>query len=382
MAVKKDYYEILGVDRNATPEEIKKAYRRLALKYHPDRNPSKEAEEKFKEISEAYAVLSDPEKRRQYDLYGHAGIEGHYTYEDLFRNVDFSEIFRDLGFDLGFGDFFDSLFGFWGQERRDTRPRKGRDLYLKIDVSAEEAYYGSVKTIKVGKYETCDVCKGTGARSESGVKTCDRCQGTGQIQEVSGNAFTRFVRVSTCPTCQGTGVRITDPCQKCGGRKKVFVEKEIKVEVPAGVETGAMLKVEREGEAGRNGGPSGDLYVEINVLEEKGMVRRGPDIFLKKWISYPKAVLGGREKINLFKEEIEFEVPPLTPSGALIKVEGKGYPRKINSKARGDLFVEVEISVPEKLTSEIKEAVEKLAETLGEKYDKRRIWFKPRLSKS
>lgn len=381
MAAKRDYYEILGVDRNATLEEIKKAYRRLALKYHPDRNPSKEAEERFKEISEAYAVLSDPEKRRQYDLYGHAGIEGHYTYEDLFRNVDFSEIFRDLGFDFGFGDIFNDLFGFWGQRTGTARRRKGRDLYANVEITLEDAYYGAKKKFKFGRNETCRECGGTGASGQDGLKECTRCAGKGQIQEVSGNAFTRFVRVMTCPQCNGTGKVIVKPCRACGGRTRIYAEKEVELEIPAGVENGTVLKIQGEGEEGTNGGERGDLYVEINVLPEDGIERRGPDIFLKKWIGYPKAVLGGKEKVKIFEEEIEVEIPPLTPSGTKIRIEGKGFPKRISSKKRGDLYVEIGIAVPKKLTSEIREAVAKLAEVLGEDAGKKRSWIKNPFSK-
>lgn len=381
MAAKRDYYEILGVDRNATQEEIKKAYRRLALKYHPDRNPSKEAEEKFKEISEAYAVLSDPEKRRQYDLYGHAGIEGHYTYEDLFRNVDFSEIFRDLGFDFGFGDIFSDIFGFWGQQTGTARRRKGRDLYANLEVTLEDAYYGAKKKFRFGKTETCKECRGTGAKGEDGLKDCVRCGGKGQIQEVSGNAFTRFVRVMTCPQCGGTGRVVVNPCPKCGGRKRIYQEKEIELDIPAGVETGTVLKIEGEGEEGINGGDRGDLYVEVSVAPEKGIERRGSDIYMRKWVTYPKAVLGGKEKLNLFKEEIEFEIPPLTPSGTMIRIEGRGFPKRISSKNRGDLFIEIGIAVPKKLNPEVREAVRRLAEVLGEDLNRKKSWIRNPFSK-
>ncbi|MCX7831340.1 MAG: molecular chaperone DnaJ [Actinobacteria bacterium] len=376
MAVKKDYYEILGVSRDATPEEIKKAYRRLALKYHPDRNPSKEAEEKFKEISEAYAVLSDPEKRKQYDMFGHAGIDGHYSYEDLFRNVDFSDIFRDLGFDFGFEDLFDSFFGF-GRRRREG-PRKGKDLYLKVDISMEDAYYGSNKRVKVGKYESCPVCNGTGADGPDAIENCKKCQGTGQIQEVTGNAFTRFVRVMTCPLCRGTGKNILRKCKSCSGEGIVYKEKEIELKIPAGVESGAMMRVEKEGEAGVNGGQPGDLYVEINVKPEKGLERRGADIYIRKWVSYPVAVLGGVVSVKLFRETIEFKIPPLSPSGSIIRIEGKGFPKRLGGRERGDLLVEIGISVPEKITPEIREAVEKISSALegDSSLKSKKTWFK------
>jgi molecular chaperone DnaJ len=377
MAVKKDYYEILGVDRNATQEEIKKAYRRLALEYHPDRNPSKEAEEKFKEISEAYAVLSDPEKRRQYDLYGHAGIEGRYTYEDLFSNIDFSEIFRDLGFDFGFGfgDIFDAFLGRTSR-RRETR-RKGRDLYQVLEIDLKDAYYGREKTVNIGKYSQCKACSGTGAEGKDGLKSCERCGGTGQIQEASGNAFMRFVRVMTCPACGGAGRIIVKPCKVCSGEGRIFERKSISVRIPAGAEDGTVIRVEGEGEPGVNGGEHGDLYIELKVKPEKGIERRAADLFLKKWISYPEAVLGGVETIELFDEKIELEIPKLTPSGSIIRIPGKGMPTDYTGRSRGDLLVEIHISVPEKLTSAVKQEVEKLAEVLGVQTDRKKgFWFR------
>jgi molecular chaperone DnaJ len=368
MAVKKDYYEILGVSPNATQEEIKKAYRRLALKYHPDRNPSKEAEEKFKEISEAYAVLSDPEKRRQYDLFGHAGIEGNYSYEDLFRNVDFSEVFKDLGFDFGFGfdDLFGSLFGFGRRRTERKTPQKGRDLYSRLVIELKDAYYGSTKKLKVGRQVICSVCQGRGTKEPDGIETCKNCGGTGQVQHVSGNAFTRFVRITTCPACGGAGSKIVKPCPSCKGEGRIYEQKEIAVHIPAGIEDGSVLRIEGEGEAGFNGGPSGDLYVEVKIKPEKGIERRGADIYISKWISYPKAVLGGKEKIKLFDEEIEFEVPELAPSDSTIRIDGKGFPIETGGKRRGDLYIILKIDTPQKLTSEIREAVKRLAELLGE----------------
>lgn len=368
MAVKKDYYEILGVSRDATPEEIKKAYRRLALKYHPDRNPSREAEEKFKEISEAYAVLSDPEKRRQYDMFGHAGIEGNYSYEDLFRNVDFSEIFRDLGFDFSFGfdDFISSFFGFGRQRRREAAPQKGRDIYAQLEIELKDSYYGAVKEIVAGRHVICKECQGRGTTRPDGIQVCNNCNGTGQVQHVSGNAFTRFVRVTTCPVCRGTGSKIVDPCKSCKGEGRVYEQKEIKLNIPAGIEDGSILRLEGEGEAGYNGGPPGDLYVEVRIKPEKGIERRGADIYVSKWISYPKAVLGGKEKLKIFDEEIELEIPELSPSDSRIKVPGKGFPVTAGSTRRGNLYVVLKIDVPSKLTPEVKEALKQLSEVLGE----------------
>lgn len=379
MAAKKDYYEILGVDRNATQEEIKKAYRRLALKYHPDRNPGKDAEEKFKEISEAYAVLSDPEKRRQYDLYGHEGIESQYSYDDLFRSVNFEELFRNFGFN--FDDIFESFFGAGTRQGRERAPERGRDIYLKVRVSMEDAYYGTKKTVKVGKYETCPKCNGTGAENKDGISVCSRCNGTGQVQEVSGNSFTRFIRVYPCPNCGGRGEIIVNPCKTCQGKGSYFVEKEISVDIPAGVDSGSLIQIAGEGEMGRNGGRPGDLYVEIELSPEFGVKRRGSDLEIKKWISYPKAVLGGKETVELFEERITFQIPPQSPSGTKICIPGKGFPKKVNSPERGDLYIELEIAVPEKITPEIKNALELLDKALKQeeaKESRNKGWFKKR----
>lgn len=372
MAAKRDYYEILGVSRDASQEEIKKAYRRLALKYHPDRNPSKEAEEKFKEISEAYAVLSDPEKRRLYDAYGHAGIDSRYSYEDIFRGADFSDfsdLFRGFGFG-GFEDIFDLFFG----GRRSSRSRRGRDLSYDLHLTMEEAFRGTKKTLEIPRVETCESCRGTGARSPEDVETCKVCGGTGQIQKVSTSGFSRFIQITTCDQCGGRGVTVKKKCQTCGGTGQVYRSRKITVDIPAGVDNGHVIRLQGQGEAGEQGAPPGDLYVNIKIKPENGLRREGKDLYLNKWVQYPTAVLGGDVEIDLFGEKVNLHIPAGTPSGTMIRVPGKGMPLP-GSPSRGDLYVTVQIDVPRKLSKKAKELIKELSEELqNEKQTRKRLF--------
>lgn len=380
MPAKRDYYEALGISKEATKDEIKKAYRKLALKYHPDRNPSPEAEERFKEISEAYAVLSDAEKRRQYDTFGHAGIEGHYTYEDLFRGVDFSDIFRDLGFDFDFGGFPDFFTSFFGSRRRtETRETRGRDLRFDLAITMEEAFRGVEKEITVPRTEVCPTCRGSRAKPGSSPEKCPVCEGSGQVQKVHGNAFTRFVQITTCRECHGEGIIVKEPCNTCGGEGVVQKVRRLKVTVPPGVDSGFRLRLKGQGEARLNGGPEGDLYVFIYVKDEPGVRREGSDLFVHKRITYPKAVFGGKSEVELFREKIEFEVPEGTPSGSTIVVEGKGM-FFIGENRRGDLYITLQIDVPKRLSNKARELIEELAKEIGdEKLGLKKRWFNRKL---
>lgn len=379
MAKKRDYYEVLGVPRDASKEKIKKAYRKLALEFHPDRNPSKEAEEKFKEISEAYAVLSDPEKRQRYDMYGHQGIEGHYTYEDIFRSVDFSDILKDLGFNFGFGgfggftDIFETMFG--RRERTDSRSLRGRDLRYDLFISLEDAFKGTEKEITVPRTENCPSCKGSGMKDGARAETCASCQGAGQVQKVSGNSYARFVQITPCTVCRGEGTIITDPCKTCSGEGVVQRVRKIKVEIPKGVDSGFRLRLKGQGEAGSNGGSPGDLYVYVYVRDLPGLRRVDSDLYVTKLISYPLAVFGGSSTIDIFNEKIAFEIPKGTASGSTIVIRGKGMPH-IGSNRRGDLYITLHIDVPKHLSDRAKELINELAEELGEKTSKqKRRWF-------
>jgi len=368
--MKKDYYEVLGVSRDASKEEIKRAYRRLALKYHPDKSSDPDAEEKFKEISEAYAVLSDEEKRRQYDMFGHAGIDSQYSYEDIFRGVDFSDIFRDIGFDLGFNDLFQRFFGGFGgfKERR-----KGRDLLYSISINLEDAYFGGEKEIEVERDEICDTCNGTGASKDSKAISCPVCNGTGQIRNTQRTPFGHFTQITTCHNCHGEGKIIKNPCRACKGEGVQRKKRKIKIKIPKGIENGMHLRLAGEGEAIGKGFPPGDLYIEVHIKEHEKFIRQGNDLLTVKKISYPEAVLGNEVEIETLDGKEKLYVPPGTQSGETFIVKGKGMPG-LHSK-RGNLIVKIEIDVPKKVLPKQKEIIEKLAEEMGIKIKKSR-WYK------
>ncbi len=347
----KDYYRILGVSRDATDEEIKKAFRRLALKYHPDRNPdNKEYEDKFKEINEAYDCLSDPEKRSNYDRFGTPEGVGAGAGFGPFAS-SFSDIFEDI-----FGDFFGT---FTGQRR--PRPTRGADLRYDLSITLEEAVRGVEKEIKVPTWGYCDVCDGSGARPGHGPVTCPDCHGTGQIRFQQGF----FSVTRTCSRCGGTGSYITTPCQRCGGKGRVRREKTILVRVPPGVDTGSRLRMSGEGERGTHGGPPGDLYIVIDVKPHSFFKREGLNIRCDVPISFPQAVLGAEIEVpTLFSKE-RIRIPAGTPSGKEFVLRGLGVP-KLGGRSKGDQIVRVYIDVPKKLTRRQRELIEELAEISGD----------------
>lgn len=365
--MKKDYYEILGVSRDATKEEIKRAYRRLALKYHPDKSSDPDAEEKFKEISEAYAVLSDDEKRRQYDMFGHAGIDSQYSYEDIFRTADFSDIFRDIGFDFGFDDIVRRFFS--GFERDFEKRRKGRDLLYPISINLEDAYFGTEKEIEIERNEICDKCNGTGADSESKIVSCPSCNGTGEIRRTQRTPFGYFTQITTCSQCRGEGKIIKNPCRICRGNGFKKVRRKIKVKIPKGIEDGMHLRLEGEGDAREKGAKPGDLYLEVNIRENEKFVRDGDNLITVKKISYPEAVLGNEIEIETFDGKEKIFIHPATQSGEIFRIKGKGMP-SLNKK-RGDLIVKIEIDVPKKISSRERKLIEELAEEMGIKINKK-----------
>jgi len=361
--MKKDYYEVLGVSRDATKSEIKKAYRRLALKYHPDKSKEADAEEKFKEISEAYAVLSDDEKRRQYDMYGHAGIDSQYNYEDIFRGADFSDIFRDLGFNFGFDDIFQHFFGGFG--RQSQRQRQGRDILYRITVSLEDAYFGGEKEIEVRRKEKCPECNGTGKAKGSKVVKCPVCHGSGQIQQTSRTPFGHFTQITVCPKCNGRGEIIENPCKRCHGTGVVEQKRKIKVKIPKGVADGTRLRLAGEGEAGEMGAPPGDMYIEIYVKEHDKFVRRGSDLVTTKKISYPEAVLGNEIEVETMDGKSKLRIPPGTQNGERFVLKGKGMPTLRGG--HGNMIVEVAVDVPKKISGRERELLEELASEMGVK---------------
>ncbi|MCX5692473.1 MAG: molecular chaperone DnaJ [Candidatus Omnitrophica bacterium] len=354
MTTKRDYYEILGVQKGASVDDIKKAYRNLALKYHPDRvatDKKKEAEEKFKEISESYAVLSDSQKRSQYDQFGHAGIDSKYSSEDIFRNADFSSIFEDMG--VG-GDMFEEILGSFGMfggsgRRRNRGAGRGRDLEYEIEISFEEAAFGTKKTINIPRQVTCDACNGSGAKPGTKKIECPTCNGRGQVLYSAG-----FINVSqTCPKCRGEGSAIKSPCSKCDGAGKVRNTQKIEVTIPAGVDTGSRLRVQGEGDSGARGGPSGDLYIYINVREHPIFQRHGYDIICEVPISFPLASLGGEVEVPTLTGNVMMRIPEGTQSDRIFRLSGKGV-KNLRGYGMGDQMVKVVVETPARLNSEQK----------------------------
>ena len=362
MADKRDYYEVLGVDKTADEKEIKKAYRKLAMKYHPDVSEEEGSEEKFKEISEAYAVLSDEEKRQRYDQFGHAGMEG-FTAEDFYQNVNFDDIFQ--GFDIG--NIFD-LFGFGGGSRSRGRsgPQRGSDIYTDVQITLEEAYNGCEKEIKVTRSELCPTCNGSKSKPGHDPQTCPTCNGTGQIKEVSNTFLGQMVNVRPCRQCGGTGKIITDPCDECHGKGSVRKTKTIKLEIPEGVDEGNHLRVSGEGNCGETSGLEGDLIVSVHIKRNKRFEREGDHLYYEQQISFPQAALGDIISIPTIEgKEVEFKIHPGTQSGTVFKLKGQGM-NSVRHSARGNLYVTVTVVVPKKLNSKQKELLNEFAEVSGE----------------
>ena len=357
---KRDYYKILGVDKNADKTEIKKAYRKLALKYHPDKNPSKEAEEKFKEFSEAYAVLYDDEKRRMYDQYGHAGIDQSYSYEDIFRGADFGNIFRGAGFN--FNDIFEQFFGHSTGYGGRSYARRGRDLQYGMDIGLEDAYNGIKTEIRIPRTETCDLCNGSGAKPGTTPKKCSQCSGTGQVSHSRRTPFGMFTQVTTCDKCHGQGVFIEKRCSKCNGSGRIQVRRNIDIRIPAGVDNGSQLRLRGEGEAGDAG--NGDLYVAIHIKKHPKFNRQGSNLYTTKNISFTDAALGTKIDVDTIDGKSgRLKIPEGTQSGSVFKIRGKGMP-DLHGRGYGDLYVETRIKTPEKLNRKAKKLLEELSDEL------------------
>ncbi|UCD96196.1 MAG: molecular chaperone DnaJ [Candidatus Bathyarchaeota archaeon] len=359
----RDYYEVLRVARTASDKEIKNAYRKMALKYHPDRNKSLEAEEKFKEISEAYAVLSDDEKRRQYDVLGHAGFDQRYTTEDIFRGADFESIFRDIG-GFGFGDFFSYFFG---RQDFSRRTAKGRDLVYELQIPLEDAARGVEKKLRVSRRERCEVCSGSGADPETTIRTCPKCRGTGKTRNVQRNRFTTFVRVIPCDSCQGRGQIIDKPCSNCRGSGLVEKDRKITVKIPPGIEDQSQLRLRGEGEMplsrdSRTALP-GDLYVLVNVMPHRQFKRNGDNLLFNLEVGFPQVALGTSIKVPTLDGEAEVEIRSGTQPGEVLRLKGKGMPR-LRGHGRGDLLVQVDVTVPRKLTKRQKTLLAELAKEM------------------
>jgi len=362
LATKRDYYEILGVPRNASQDEIKKAYRRLAMQYHPDRNPGdKNAEEKFKEAAEAYEVLSDPEKRRRYDQFGHAGMRG----TDFREYTDINDIFnafRDIFSGSGFGgSIFDDFFGgsTSTRSRRSGSVQKGSDLRVKIKLTLEEIATGISKKIKIKRYKKCPSCDGIGAESGSGYRTCPVCNGTGEIRQVSRSVFGQFVNITICNNCGGEGRVISNPCRVCGGEGRVQEDATVNVNIPAGVSNGNYLTLRGEGNAGRRGGSPGDLIVVVEELSHEVFQRQGDDIIYELYLSIPEAVLGGEVEVPTLTGKAKLKLEPGLSPGKILRMKGKGLPN-INTKKQGDQLIVVNIYVPQKISPQEKALMQDL----------------------
>ena len=381
MADKRDYYEVLGVDKSADDATLKKAYRKLAKKYHPDVNPGdKEAEAKFKEATEAYTILSDPEKRKQYDQFGHAAFEnGGGGAGGGFGGFDFN------GADMGdiFGDIFGDLFGGGGSRRRaNNGPMKGANLRAVVHITFEEAVFGCQKELEINLKDTCTTCHGTGAKPGTSPETCSKCNGTGQITYTQQTMFGSVRNVTTCPDCNGTGKIIKDKCPDCYGTGYVAKRKKIKVTIPAGIDNGQMLRDRGNGEPGTNGGPRGDLLVEVVVSQHPIFKRQDTTIYSTVPISFVKAALGGPIRIKTVDGEVEYEVKPGTQTDTRVRLKGKGVPSLRNRNVRGDHFVTLVVQVPERMTEAQKEALRKFDDAMngiapeGEKHKKKGLFGK------
>jgi molecular chaperone DnaJ len=357
MSGKRDYYEVLGISRTASKEEIKDAYRKLALQYHPDRNKAPDAEERFKEVSEAYAVLSDDEKRSQYDLLGHAGFDQRYTPEDIFRGADFESVFRDMGFGLRFGDLFSFFFGGHGFQRE---VEKGRDIGYDLEITLEEAATGTEEKIRVPRVERCEVCSGTGAAPGTSPKDCPKCKGAGRIQSVRRSGFGTFVQVTSCPSCRGKGRIIDSPCRTCRGTGVAEKERKITVKVPPGIDEGYQLRLQGEGEMLAEDEVPGDLYVMIHIAPHKHFKRDGDDLFHNLTVGFPQATLGAEVPVPTLDGKLDLKIRPGTQPGEIVRLRGKGMPR-FRGYGKGDLLVRIDVSVPEKLTQRQRALVEELA---------------------
>ena len=351
---KRDYYEILGLDRDASPEDIKKAFRRLAMQYHPDRNKEDGAEARFKEIGEAYEVLSDSEKRAAYDRFGHAGL-GNFDFGRGFEGTDFS----------GFGDIFEAFFGGTGAGRRGREVQRGADRRADIEIELEDAAFGCERDVEIERTERCVRCGGTGSEPGSKLARCSACEGNGQVRRVSRSFFGQFVNIATCSQCRGEGRIVTNPCGECRGGGREKRKRSLRVKIPAGVSDGSRMRLSGEGDAGMNGGQPGHLYVYINVLPHQHFTREEDDLIFDLQMNPAQAALGFEAEVpTLDGDVVTVKVPPGTQSARLFNVRGKGIPH-LHEGGRGDLLVRAGVITPTDLTDEQKELLRKLAESFG-----------------
>lgn len=353
MAIKRDYYEVLGVSRDAPPDELKKAFRRLAMQFHPDRNPNNpEAAERFKECSEAYEVLSDPEKRRSYDMFGHAGVGQAGAGASGFEG-------------FGFGDIFDTFFGGgFGARTTGRRAARGDDLRYDLTISFEEAFTGVEQIIEVSRLVSCELCAGSGAQPGTGTETCASCGGSGQVRRQAQSIFGSVVNITTCPSCGGAGRILRTPCTECRGQGRVERAKRLSVRIPAGVDTGSQIRLSGEGEAGYRGGPPGDLYVVIRVKNHPQLRRQDQDVVFELRINMIQAAIGDRIEVPTLDGDVEVTVPPGTQYGQTFRLPGRGMPN-VRTGRRGDEYVVVQVVIPKDLNAEQKATLRKVGGLTG-----------------
>lgn len=374
---KKDYYEVLGLQKGASEDEIKRAFKKLAIKHHPDKHKGNKAEEeKFKEVNEAYQVLSDAQKKAQYDQFGTADFNG-----GGYSDQGFGGFGGGGGFD--FGDIFESFFGGGGGGgRRRNGPEKGNDLEYSMNLTFEEAVFGCEKEVTIVKKENCETCGGSGAKAGTKAETCDKCSGTGTIRVQRNTPLGSFVTNTTCDKCSGKGTIIKEPCVKCHGNGKENRKRDIKINVPAGVDTGNVIPLRGHGDHGKNGGPAGDVYINLRVAQSKTFKRDGIDIHIDQHISFGKAVMGAEVKVPTIDGEVTYSIPNGTQSGMVFRLKDKGVPR-INSKLRGDQFVKVIVDIPKTLNDAQKDALKLFMEASGEVVeDKKKESFFDRVKKN
>ena len=372
MADKRDYYEVLGISKGASEDEIKKAYKKMARKYHPDLNPdNKEAEEKFKEVNEAYEVLSDPDKKARYDQYGHAGVDPNFG---AGAGFDGSFDFGDLG-DI-FGNFFGGGFGGGGRRTNPNAPQRGESIRMSLAISFEEAAFGCEKAVTVDRMEQCGACHGSGCAAGTTPEVCPDCHGTGTVQVRRQTPMGVFATSSPCTRCGGKGRIIHQPCKDCHGTGAVRKRKTIQATIPAGIDNGQTISIRGQGHAGKNGGPAGDLLITITVRPHELFRREGTSVLCEAPITFAQAVLGAELEIPTIDGKVKYDLPEGTQSGTTFRLKGKGIP-SINGRGRGDQYVTVYIETPRNLNKEQKDALKKFAETMGDNnYEERRKFFK------
>jgi molecular chaperone DnaJ len=374
---KKDYYQVLGVDKGSSPDEIKKAYRTLAMKYHPDRNPGqKEAEEKFKEVAEAYEVLKDPEKRARYDQYGHAGVSGSAARGfGGFGDFDLSDALRAFMRDFGGFGGFEGFFSDSTRSRRRSAAQRGGDIQVRIPILLREVGEGVEKTIKLKRKDTCPICQGTGSRDSKGVATCPSCGGTGEIRRAQRSIFGQFVNVTTCQRCNGQGTIVQNPCTRCGGEGRVASERRIKVKIPAGVTSGNYITIHGEGNSGIKGGPPGDLIVLIEEKPDKEFKRHGDDLILDLAITFSQAALGDKVDVPTLTGKARLTIPPGTQTGKILRMKGKGIPH-LGGQGRGDQLIRIVVWTPTRLSKEEEKLFKELRRVESQKppLDGRLFW--------